>query len=66
METNRKTAYIFTPILKTAGHLKNQKTEEKLSKNRKTAVKKVPKPQNRKQDQPFKARLCQNFGNFKN
>ena len=46
---NRKTAYVFTPVPQTAGYFQNRKTDRKLSKNRKTACKKVPKPQNRKQ-----------------
>ena len=49
---NRKTAYVFTPVPQTAGHSRNRKTEGKLRKNRKTAHKKVPKPQNRKQVDP--------------
>ena len=49
---NRKTAPVFTSKTQTAGNLLNGKTAEKLSKNRKTAHKKIPKPQNRKQVDP--------------
>ena len=54
---NRKTAYVFTPVPQTAGYFQNRKTDRKLSKNRKTACKKVPKPQNRKQVDPPPLRI---------